>query len=241
MAVLWKLESYYISRTVARLYKVLLFTEWMGQSSKVFPHYKKRDWPSWQSLEPGTKNVLHLPLVESSNILLPPLHIKVGVMKNFVKVMDQTGPAFTHLTEKFPGISAAKTKSCVFVSPQIRKIFRDKQLHRILSCNERRAWNDFRPLATNFVGYNKADNYNKLMGNLLLYYQKLDCTIFKDRFPGKLWGTERWASWMFSSWYLGNGEDIAGQMVFSYAGELLLYSNRRFCWTCVQTAGEKEV
>jgi hypothetical protein len=49
-------------------------------------------------------------------------------MKNFVKVMDQTGPAFTHLTEKFPGISAAKTKSGVFVSPQIRKIFRDEQL-----------------------------------------------------------------------------------------------------------------
>jgi hypothetical protein len=31
-------------------------------------------------------------------------------MKNFVKVMDQTGPAFRYIAEKFPGISAAKIK-----------------------------------------------------------------------------------------------------------------------------------
>jgi hypothetical protein len=73
-------------------------------------HYKRRDWPSQQSLEPGTKNVQLLPLVESSNILLPPLHIKLGLMKNLVLAMDQTRPAFRYLTEKFPGISAAKSR-----------------------------------------------------------------------------------------------------------------------------------
>jgi hypothetical protein len=73
-------------------------------------HYKRRDWPSRQSLKPGIKNVQHLPLVESSNILLPPLHIKLGLMKNFVKAMDQTGPEFRYLAEKFPEISAAKIK-----------------------------------------------------------------------------------------------------------------------------------
>jgi hypothetical protein len=50
-------------------------------------HYKRRDWPFRQSLEEGTNNVLHL-LLESSNILLPPLHIKLGLMKNFIKAMD---------------------------------------------------------------------------------------------------------------------------------------------------------
>jgi hypothetical protein len=84
-------------------------------------HYKRRDWPSRQSLELGTKNVQHLLLVESSNILLPPLHIKLGLMKKFVKAMDQTGPVFRCLTEKFPGINAAKFKEGVFIAPQIRK------------------------------------------------------------------------------------------------------------------------
>jgi hypothetical protein len=83
-------------------------------------HHKRRDWPSRQLLEPGTKTVQHLPLVESSNILLPPLHIKLGLTKNFVKAMDQTGPAFRYLAEKIPGMSAAKIKEGVFIGPQFR-------------------------------------------------------------------------------------------------------------------------
>jgi hypothetical protein len=126
-----------------------------------------RDWPSQQSLELGTKNVQHLPLVESSNILLPPLHIKLGLMKNFIKAMDQAGPAFMYLAEKFPGISAAKIKEVVFIGPQIRKLFRDEQFDHILSGNKKRAWNDFCLVAPNFLGNNKADNYKDLVANLL--------------------------------------------------------------------------
>jgi hypothetical protein len=131
-------------------------------------HYKRGDWPSGQLLEPGTKNVQHLPLVESSNILLPPLHIKLGPMKNFVKAADQTRPAFRYLAEKFPGISAAKIKEGVFIGLQIRKLFGDEQFDHILSRNEKRAWNDFRLVRTNFLGNNKADNYKELVENLLL-------------------------------------------------------------------------
>jgi len=36
------------------------------------------------------------PLVESSNILLPSVHLKLGMMKNFVKAMDQEEAAFTY-------------------------------------------------------------------------------------------------------------------------------------------------
>jgi hypothetical protein len=47
-------------------------------------------------------------------------------MKNFVKAMDQKGPAFRYLNLKFTGISAAKIKEGVFIGHQIRKLFRDK-------------------------------------------------------------------------------------------------------------------
>jgi hypothetical protein len=69
-------------------------------------------------------------------------------MKDFVKAMDQTGPAFRYLAEKFPGISAAKIKEDVFIGPQIRKLFRNEQYDHNLSGNEKRAWNDFRLVAT---------------------------------------------------------------------------------------------
>lgn len=54
------------------------------------------------------KKVQHLLLVEPSNILLSPLHITLGLMKNFVKAVDQRGPEFRYFTEKLPGISTAE-------------------------------------------------------------------------------------------------------------------------------------
>src|SRR5215831_18672907 len=64
-------------------------------------HYVKKIWPARKILEPGHKNVKHHSLVESSRILLPPLHIKLGLMKNFVKAMDRNGTAFLYLRQKF--------------------------------------------------------------------------------------------------------------------------------------------
>jgi len=36
-------------------------------------------------------------LVEPSKILLPSMHLKLGLMKNFVKAMNQEEVAFTYL------------------------------------------------------------------------------------------------------------------------------------------------
>ena len=110
MAAMWRPESLcHIPRTAANYMKFCyLLSEWNSRAKK--SNYKKRDWPSWQSLEVGTKNAQHLLLVECSNILLPSVHIKLGLIKNFVKVMDQRGSTIRYLTEKFPRVSAAKTK-----------------------------------------------------------------------------------------------------------------------------------
>jgi hypothetical protein len=37
-------------------------------------------------------------------IYLPPLHIKLGLMKNFVKGMDKTGHVFEYVRNKFPNV-----------------------------------------------------------------------------------------------------------------------------------------
>jgi len=48
-----------------------------------------------------------------AQILLPPLHIKLGLMRIFVKAMDQTGLAFKYLAKKFPQVSKEKIKERV--------------------------------------------------------------------------------------------------------------------------------
>ena len=88
----------------------------LWDSRAVSQHYKKKDWGSRSTFVPGE----YSHLVDMNKVLLPPLHIKLGLMKNFVKALHKNGPAFQHLSIVFPGLSAAKIKEGIFVGPQIR-------------------------------------------------------------------------------------------------------------------------
>jgi hypothetical protein len=73
--------------------EVLLFLcEWDSRAKTLY--YLKRNWPQRKSLNVGEENVQHPELAEWHKILLPPLHIKLGLMKNFVKAMGRTGSTF---------------------------------------------------------------------------------------------------------------------------------------------------
>jgi hypothetical protein len=63
--------------------------------------------------------VKHALLVELNEVLLPPLHIKFGLMKNFVKDMVKDGQGFKHLSKMFPQVSEAKLKERIYIGPQI--------------------------------------------------------------------------------------------------------------------------
>ena len=86
---------------------------------------------------PGEKNVVSPPLVLPEKIYLPPLHIKLGLMKNFVKVMDKTGRGFEHVRNMFPNVSDAKIKEGIFIGPQMRELMQDKQFDEDLNETER--------------------------------------------------------------------------------------------------------
>jgi len=73
-------------------------------------HYVNVLWPKCTSLMPGVKNVFNPPLILMEKIYLPPLHIKLGLMKNFVKGMDKTNRGFKYVRNKFLNVSDAKTR-----------------------------------------------------------------------------------------------------------------------------------
>jgi len=72
-----------------------LICEWDSRARSL--HYSRKYWPIRKFLEPGIMNVENQPLVELSKILLPSMHLKLGLMKNFVKAMNQQEAAFTYL------------------------------------------------------------------------------------------------------------------------------------------------
>jgi hypothetical protein len=60
-------------------------------------HFEQKHWTSRTSLEPGSKNSLHKNIVDPKKILLPPLHIKLGIIKQFVKALPKTENCFKYL------------------------------------------------------------------------------------------------------------------------------------------------
>jgi hypothetical protein len=71
--------------------------------------------------------VLNNPLVNSEKVFLPPIHIKLGLMKNFVKAMHKNGTGFVYFKHEFPWLSDAKIKEGIFVGPQVRELIEDEQ------------------------------------------------------------------------------------------------------------------
>ena len=80
--------------------------------------YSRKNCPLYKSHTLITKNIAHQPLVDPRKVLLPPLYIKLGLMKNSVKTLDRSGTAFSFMFEKFPRHSMEKIKAIVFIGPR---------------------------------------------------------------------------------------------------------------------------
>ena len=81
-------------------------------------HWIKRDWLVRSELIPGSLNVLAPPLVERSKIVFPPFHIKLGIMKQFVKDLEKDSDCVKYICMKFPGLTIEKLKAGTLMDPR---------------------------------------------------------------------------------------------------------------------------
>ena len=136
-------------------------------------HWIRKDWPARSELTVGEHNVIAEPLVDRSRIILPPLHIKLGLMKQFVKALDKKGDCFLYICDAFPGLSNEKLKAGIFDGPQIRKLINDDSFLDSMTPDELAAWTSFVKVVKNFLGNNKAGNYVELVSTMLENFRKL--------------------------------------------------------------------
>ena len=80
------------------------------------------------------------------------MHIKLGLIKNFVKAMNQEEAAFTYLLVKFPRLSEAKLEAGIFTGPQIPDIIKDEYFDKFLQGDEKVAWDSFKFVVKVFLG-----------------------------------------------------------------------------------------
>lgn len=136
-------------------------------------HYVRKDWPVWKTLETGKKNI-ERKSCESKKILLPPLHIKLRLMKQFVKALPKEGDCFKYLCQQFPSLSEAKLTEGVLVGPDIQKLLRDGNFIMKMNEKEKAAWLSFK-LVTSFLRNKKDPNYKSIVAYMLENFKQLGC------------------------------------------------------------------
>ncbi|CAN2390955.1 hypothetical protein PRIEUP_LOCUS992 [Pristimantis euphronides] len=116
-------------------------------------HYKTRQWPLKVGHTVGRYNVQHKSVIDSFQVFLPPLQIKLGLMKQFIIAIDRDGNGFQYLKEKFSTLKTeAKIKAGIFIGPEIHKLIHDDIFRTKLSPLERAAWEAFVLVVQNFLG-----------------------------------------------------------------------------------------
>lgn len=118
-----------------------------------------------------------LTLVDPKKVLLPPLHIKLGLMKQFVKALKGKGKCFKYLEKEFPEISDAKLKKGIFDGLQIRKMLKDENFIKSMNKKEKAAWISFKKVVENFLGNHKSDDYEQIVMDMVENFGKLECLM----------------------------------------------------------------
>ena len=77
--------------------------------------------------------------------------------------MDKTCSGFEYARNKFPNVRDAKIKEGIFIGPQIRELMQDNQFDEDLHETERNAWLSFKRICKDFLGNQKAANYQDVV------------------------------------------------------------------------------
>ena len=137
--------------------------------------------------------------IDPRKVLFPPLLLKLGLMKQFITVLDKESAAFMYLWDFFPKLSETKVKACIFVKPQIKKdhgvLGVPQEFHR----TEEATWNSFVAVIRGFLGNHKAENYVELVETLM----ELRQNGLQD-VPQSLY------SWCLSWWIQEHGSILGG-------------------------------
>ena len=130
-----------------------------------------------EQLVPGARNIINEPLVDREKILIPPLHMKLGLMKQFTRALDKDGRCFNYLCRAFPRLTIEKLKAGIFDGPQIRQLIKDTEFQNSMNTLECVAWKSFVQGVNNFLGNTKAANHARLISSMIEAFQKLGCLM----------------------------------------------------------------
>ena len=169
----------------------------MWDSRNHAQHYTKKGWPLREELVPcKERNVINDPLVVRDRIRFPPLHIKLGLIKQFTKDLEKDGDCLTYLCQVFPGLTMEKLKAGMFDGPQIPQLIRDPEFENSMKKVELEAWKAFVLVVRNFLGNNEGRNCAEHVNNMLTAFRYLGCNMSVKMHY--LFSLRTWVQWVTS-------------------------------------------
>ena len=136
-------------------------------------HYSYKELEKQSEIIPGINSAANQPLINPNNVLLPPLHIKLGLVKNFVKAIRSNSDAFSYLKELFPRLSEAKLKEGIFIGPQVRKLIKSTLFRDKLTEPEKCAWDGVVLIIHNFLGKNRSPDYREIVSSSIRNFEAI--------------------------------------------------------------------
>jgi hypothetical protein len=203
-------------------------------------HWDSVHWPEREQMQIGSKNISNVSLVDGEKILLPPLHIKLGMMKEFVKALDRNSPCFQYLRTEFSSLSHAKSREGMFDGPQIRKLMMDDSFTDTMTEIEEDVWNAFK-VVKKFLGNIKYPLYKESVRNILDKFKLLGCNMslklnflasHLDYFPPNLGAVSEEQAERFHQ----DLKDVEQR----YQGRWDVYMMADYCWSVARDDPSKE-
>lgn len=139
-------------------------------------HFTRTTWPARTVFTVDQYNVKQPKLIEKTeNIIAPPLHIKLGMMTQFIKSLarQENSDAMNYLYAMFPKLTKFKIVEGFFVGPQIRKALHSDGFRTLLTRDQRNAWESFESVIDGFLGNHRSDNYRQLVAKMLDDFHKI--------------------------------------------------------------------
>jgi len=156
---------------------------WLWDSKAYSTHYTKNDYEMrTEHHNVDELSVRHEPLVARDRIILPPLHVKLGIVKQFICYLFKKSPnceGAKYLRQFFAGIvSDSHLVAGVLTGPEIRLLFNnDKVFCDKLTDVQLKAWKALKKVCDEFLGNYRAPEYRQLCADMVKAFGEMEVNM----------------------------------------------------------------
>lgn len=153
-------------------------------------HYLSGEWTKWtpDDRAPNKFSFGKVPLIPPEMLVLPELHIRLGIFQQFIKALYKqhsevrANSAYEYYARKFSRLGYDKLKIGALTGPDILKLVEDvkfvEELEKEEPCAELEAWHSYVDVVKCFFGKDsRPEDYKERIGDLIATFQAMGCNM----------------------------------------------------------------